>query len=84
MIRTTVRLDKIKRLSDTSVDVLKALSDRLGDDSAHVDYSEIASSLGIPRSSVKYVLDRMIQDGVVQIVNGNELSVKDSIVWVEI
>ena len=83
MIIKAVRLDKIRRLSETSIDVLKALADTLADESGFVEYTKIANSLGIPRTSVKYVMDQMIKDGVVQVING-ELSVKDSVVWVEI
>ena len=82
MVKIAVRLDKIRRLTETSIDVLRKLAEKLGAESGRVEYGDIAKELKIGRSSVKYAVDQMIKDGTVQLVGG-ELSVRESIIWFE-
>ena len=84
MVVSAVRIDKIRRLSENSVAVLRAISDALGDGEGRILYGDISEALGIPRSSVKYAMDQLIQDGIVQIVDGEKLSVRESVVWFEV
>lgn len=84
MVVCAVRLDKIRRLSETSIDVLRCLAEALGGGAERIPYGDIANALGLPRSSVKYVMDQMIHDGVVQVVDGDKLSVEKSVFWFEI
>ena len=82
MIKTAIRLDKIGRLNETSLDILKIIIEKIGAGTGRVDYGEIAERLHIGRSSVKYSVDQMIRFGTIKIVN-RELSVRDSVVWFE-
>lgn len=82
MIKIAVRLDKIRRLNETSIEVLKIIIEKIGAGTGRVDYGEIAERLHVGRSSVKYAIDQMIRYGTLQIVN-RELCVRDSIIWFE-
>ncbi len=82
MIKIAVRLDKIRRLNETSIEVLKIIIEKIGAGTGRVDYGEIAERLQIGRSSVKYAVDQMLRYGTVQIVD-RELCVRDSIIWFE-
>lgn len=82
MVKMAVRLDKIRRLTETSIDVLRTIAEEIGIENGRVEYGEIAKRLDIGRSSVKYAVDQMIKDGTVQLV-GDELSVRESIIWFE-
>lgn len=83
MIIPAVRIDKIRRLSENAVEVLKVLAAALGDGIGRVEYGLIAKETGIPRSSVASAVDALIRDGTVELVNG-ELYVGNALIWFEI
>ncbi|MBQ8291905.1 MAG: winged helix-turn-helix domain-containing protein [Clostridia bacterium] len=76
-----IKLDKLKKIDETSAKVFKALSEELGDASKHVSYTAIAARLKLSRNAVRYAVDRMIADGLVQCKDG-ELSVAEVLVTV--
>ena len=84
MIVPTVQLYKIRRLSEISVTVLICLASCLGDGEGRVAYGDIAKSIGVPRSSVKYAMDQLIGDGIVKVIDGERLTVRESVIWVDV
>lgn len=82
MIKIAIRLDKIGRLNETSIEILKIIIEKIGAGTGRVDYGEIAERLNVGRSSVKYAIEQMVRFGTIKIIN-RELSVRESVVWFE-
>ena len=82
MLKMAVRIDKIDRLSEHSVAVLRAIASAIGAEPGRVPFQDVATSLGISRSAVKYAVDQMIKNGTIELV-GDALSVRNSIIWFE-
>lgn len=82
MLKMAVRIDKIDRLSENSVAVLRAIASAIGAESGRVPFQDVATSLGISRSAVKYAVEQMIRTGTIELIGG-ELSVRNSIIWFE-
>ena len=72
MLKMAVRIDKIDRLSEHSVAVLGAIASAIGAETGRVPYQDIATSLGISRSAVKYAVEQMIKNGTIERTRKNQ------------
>ena len=82
MANMAVRMDKIRRFTENSIAILEQIALRLGDDFGRIDYNDVAKKTGISRSTISDCVDRLIQDGVLEL-EGNEISCRSSVIWFE-
>ena len=79
MTTRAIRIDELKPIDETSVQILRVISLHLGQDpSAFVDYKLIARSLNIDRDTVRKAVNRMIRSKILQKENG-KLSIRNSV-----
>ncbi len=76
-----VKLTNLKKIDETSVKVLKEVSEQLGDKEGRVSYPLICKRLDLSWNAVSRSIDRMVADGLIERRNGN-LSVKNAVVTV--
>ena len=61
MTTRAIKIDELKPIDETSVQILRVISLHLGQDpSAFVDYKLIAGSLNIDRDTVRKAVNRMM------------------------
>lgn len=79
MTTRAIKIDELKPIDETSVQILRVISLHLGQDpSAFVDYKLIAGSLNIDRDTVRKAVNRMIRSKILQKENG-KLSIRNSV-----
>ena len=79
MTTRAIKIDELKPIDETSVQILRVISLHLGQDpSAFVDYKLIARSLKIDRDTVRKAVNRMIRSKILQKENG-KLSIRNSV-----
>lgn len=79
MTTRAIKIDELKPIDETSVQILRVISLHLGQDpSAFVDYKLIARSLNIDRDTVRKAVNRMIRSKILQKENG-KLSIRNSV-----
>ena len=79
MTTRAIKIDELKPIDETSVQILRVISLHLGQDpSAFVDYKLIAKSLNLDRDTVRKAVNRMIRSKILQKENG-KLSSRNSV-----
>ena len=79
MTTRAIKIDELKPIDETSVQILRVISLHLGQDpSAFVDYKLIAKSLNLDRDAVRKAVNRMIRSKILQKENG-KLSIRNSV-----
>lgn len=79
MTTRAIKIDELKPIDETSVQILRVISLHLGQDpSAFVDYKLIAKSLNLDRDTVRKAVNRMIRSKILQKENG-KLSIRNSV-----
>ena len=79
MTTRAIKIDELKPIDETSVQILRVISLHLGQaPSAFVDYKLIARSLNIDRDTVRKAVNRMIRSKILQKENG-KLSIRNSV-----
>jgi DNA-binding Lrp family transcriptional regulator len=74
-----ILIDKLKKIDETSAKVLKRLTLELEGGARHVSYTALAAELGLTRNAVKYAIERMTVDGILEI-EGDKLALSGAIV----
>ena len=82
MVKMAVKLEKIGRQNENSIEILKDLAEQLGDGVGRVEFKDIEKRTKIPRATISSTVKRMIQAGTVELI-GDALSVRNAIVWYE-
>lgn len=82
MVKMALKLEKIGRQNENSIEILKDLAEQLGDGEGRVEFKDIEERTKIPRATISSTIKRMIKSGTVELT-GNGLSVRNSIVWYE-
>lgn len=79
MTTRAIKIDELKPIDETSVQILRVISLHLGQDpSAFVDYKIIARSLNLDRDTVRKSVNRMIRSRILQKENG-KLSIRNAV-----
>ena len=79
MTTRAIKIDELKPIDETSVQILRVISLHLGQDpSAFVDYKLIARSLCLDRDTVRKAVNRMIRSKILQKEDG-KLSIRNSV-----
>ena len=78
-MKRAIKIEKLKPIDKTSVDVLRVISLHLGDEKAkYVDYDVIAKSLNISRDTVSKSVNRMVKSGILSKKDG-KLSILNAV-----
>lgn len=79
MTTRAIKIDELKPIDETSVQILRVISIHLGQNpSAFVDYKIIARSLNLDRDTVRKSVNRMIRSRILQKENG-KLSIRNAV-----
>ena len=79
MTTRAIKIDELKPIDETSVQILRVISLHLGQNpSAFVDYKLIARSLNLDRDTVRKAVNRMIRSRILQKENG-KLSIRNAV-----
>lgn len=79
MTTRAIKIDELKPIDETSVQILRVISLHLGQNpSAFVDYKIIARSLNLDRDTVRKSVNRMIRSRILQKENG-KLSIRNAV-----
>ena len=79
MTTRAIKIDELKPIDETSVQILRVISLHLGQNpSAFVDYKTIARSLNLDRDTVRKSVNRMIRCKILQKENG-KLSIRNAV-----
>lgn len=79
MTTRAIKIDELKPIDETSVQILRVISLHLGQNpSAFVDYKLIARSLNLDRDTVRKSVNRMIRSRILQKENG-KLSIRNAV-----
>ena len=74
-----IRIEDLKPLCDTDIQILRIISLHLGDESARrVDYNTIARSLAIDRDTVRKSVNRMLRKRILTCENG-KLAIQNAV-----
>jgi len=78
-MKRALKIEELKPIDQTSVDVLRVISLHLGDEKArYVDYNVIAKALNITRETVSKAVNRMVKSGVLSKKDG-KLSILNAV-----
>lgn len=74
-----IRLAKLKKIDATSVRILKAIAEQIGDREERVSYPDLERSLDLSWNAISRSIDRMVEDGLIERKDG-KLSLQGTIV----